>query len=253
MTLRTVPLLAAILLGRVGPVAGQPPTPPSFEVASVKRNTTSDPGRQGALFREHINTTQGSVTLRNVTLKSCIKWAYDLQDQQIEGPGWLMDDRFDILAKSSGPASAEDLQFMLRALLAERFKLIARTERRTVSAIALLTGKDQPKLHQSDAGGLGALTAARGRIVAERTSMAQLAAALSDPLRLAVVDMTGLNGRYDFTLDFTSFAPQPGETPDETAITIAVVQRQLGLKLERRKMPLDILVVDSATRAPEEN
>ena len=65
--------------------------------------------------------------------------------------------------------------------------------------------------------------------------------------------MTGVNGRYDFALDFTSFAPQPGETPDETEATIVVVQQQLGLRLERRKVPLDILVVDSAARDPDEN
>jgi uncharacterized protein (TIGR03435 family) len=142
---------------------------------------------------------------------------------------------------------------MLKALLAERFKLIAHTEVRTMPAFVLVTGRNKPKLHQPEGRGPGTLRADRGRIVAERTSMAELAAALSDPLRSPVVDSTGLKGRYDFVLDFSSFAPEPGETPDETAATIAVVQQQLGLKLERHKVPLDVLVVDSATRVPEEN
>jgi uncharacterized protein (TIGR03435 family) len=83
--------------------------------------------------------------------------------------------------------------------------------------------------------------------------MAELAAALSDPLRSAVVDATGLTGRYDFTLDFSSFVPEAGQTPDEMTATISVVQQQLGLKLESRKLPTQILVVDHADKMPVEN
>ena len=80
-----IPLLAAVLFGLLALLAQRPITL-SFEVASVKQNLTTDSGRQGALFREHINTTEGTVTLRNVTLKTCLKWAYDIEDPQISGP-----------------------------------------------------------------------------------------------------------------------------------------------------------------------
>src|SRR3954470_13206690 len=121
---RTLAVLGSVLLGAVELLSGQPPTAPTFEVASVKRNNTSEPGRQGALFRENINTTQGSVTLRNVTLNSCIKFAYGLQDPQISGPDWITSERYDIVAKSSVPTSEGQLRLMLKALLAERFKLV---------------------------------------------------------------------------------------------------------------------------------
>jgi len=101
--------LASVLLGVVV-LSGQEPTAPTFEVASVKRNNTSELGRQGALFRENINTTKGTDTLRNVTLNSCIKWAYGLQDPQISGPDWIAAERYDIVAKSSGPTSEGQLR-----------------------------------------------------------------------------------------------------------------------------------------------
>ena len=132
--------LASILLGVVV-LSGQEPTAPTFEVASVKRNNTSELGRQGALFRENINTTKGTDTLRNVTLNSCIKWAYGLQDPQISGPDWITAERYDIVAKSSGPTSEGELRLMLRTLLADRFKLIVHSEIRSLSVIALTVGK----------------------------------------------------------------------------------------------------------------
>jgi uncharacterized protein (TIGR03435 family) len=234
-------------------LSGQQSTAPTFEVASVKRNNSSEPGRQGALFRENINTTQGGVTLRNVVLKSCIKFAYGLQDPQISGPDWITIERYDIAAKSSGPTSEEQLRLMLKALLAERFKLVVHSETRSLSVIALAVGKDKPKLHESETGGAGAIRLSRGRIVAQSTSMAELAAALSDPLRSVVVDATGLTGRYDFTLDFSSFVPEAGQPPDEMTATISIVQQQLGLKLESRKLPTRMLVVDRADKIPIEN
>ena len=250
---RTLAVLGSVLFGVVELLSGQPPTAPTFEVASVKRNNTSEPGRQGALFRENINTTQGNVALRNVTLKSCIKWAYGLQDSQVAGPDWITVERYDIVAKSSGPASEEQLRVMLKALLAERFKLVVHRETRSLSVIVLALGKHTPKLQESESGGAGTLRPGRGRIVARNTSMGELAAALSDPLRSPVVDATGLTGRYDFILDYSSFVPEPGQTPDELTTTIAVVEQQLGLKLQSRKLPTEIVVVDRADKMPEEN
>jgi len=240
-----------VLLGLLA--LGLLPAQPAFEAASVKRNTTPDPGRQGALFRDHIAATEGRVTLRNVTLQSCIKWAYGLQDPQIAGPDWIRSERYDVVAKASGPATEEQLRAMLKSLLAERFRLAAHMETRTLSAVELAAGKQAPRLRESDAPGAGAIRAAGGRIVAERATMAELAAALSDPLRAPVVDRTGLPGRYDFTLDFTSFVPEPGQTVDELSATVAVVRRQLGLELRPRKLPVPVLVVDRAEKSPAEN
>src|SRR3954451_14035691 len=142
MTAKTVAMSVGILVSLVQVLSGQQPTAPTFEVASIKRNNTTEPGRQGALFRENINTTQGSVALRNVTLNSCIKWAYGLQDPQISGPDWITVEHYDIVAKSGGPTSQGQLQLMLRTLLADRFKLVVHSEIRRVSVIALTVGKN---------------------------------------------------------------------------------------------------------------
>jgi uncharacterized protein (TIGR03435 family) len=234
-------------------LSGQQSAAPAFEVASVKRNNTSEPGRQGALFRENINTTEGSVTLRNVTLKSCIKWAYGLQDPQISGPDWIAVERYDIVAKSVRPTSEGQLRLMLKTLLADRFNLVVHSEIKSLSVVALALGKNRPKLHESETNGPGVLRASGGRIVAQNTSMAELAAVLSDPLRAPVLDVTGLTSRYDFSLDFSSFVPEAGQTPDEMTATVTVVQQQLGLKLEARKLPTEILVLDHADKVPIEN
>jgi uncharacterized protein (TIGR03435 family) len=250
---KSTAILTGLLVTFLPQAAPQSPAFPSFEVASVKQNDTPDPGRQGALFRDQVDTSTGRVVLRNVTLKTCIKWAYALQDPQIGGSGWLSTQRYDIQAKSIGPSSEDQLRLMLRTLLAERFKLVAHTETRAMSAAVLTVGRKPPKLTQSDDEGPGSLRSAGGRIVAERITMAELAAALADPLRMPVVDSTGLPHRYNFTLDFTAFTPQDGQTPDEMTTTIAVVRQQLGLDLDSRKVPVEFLVVDSANRIPTEN
>jgi uncharacterized protein (TIGR03435 family) len=80
---------------------------------------------------------------------------------------------------------------------------------------------------------------------------------LGDPLRAPVVDMTGLKGRFDFTIDITDYvrAPrQPGDPePDPVSILQNALPKQLGLKLEARKMPVEMLIIDHMEKAPVEN
>src|SRR5215475_9514928 len=83
---------------------------PAFEVASVR------PGQPG---REAIDHVPGSLTMRNVRLTAAIAWAYDAQDYQVSGPGWLTDTRFDITAKAGSPAPPAELRKMLQTLLAD--------------------------------------------------------------------------------------------------------------------------------------
>jgi uncharacterized protein (TIGR03435 family) len=93
----------------------------------------------------------------------------------------------------------------------------------------------------------------RGKIVAERMTMAQLADTLSRQLKQPVSDMTGLAGVFSFTLTYT---PDSGEEKPagETGPSVySALQEQLGLRLEARKIPVDIVVVDHVERTPTEN
>jgi uncharacterized protein (TIGR03435 family) len=86
--------------------------------------------------------------------------------------------------------------------------------------------------------------------------MSRLCDILSGVLKALVVDMTGLDGHYDFKLDMRPYItpPQPGDPPlDLAGIAIAAVQSELGLKLESHKSNLEMLVVDHAEKAPTEN
>ncbi len=217
-----------------------------FEVASVRPNRSDEGGRQGGLFREHIHASEGRVTLRNVSLQACIKWAYGVQDPQVVGPDWLKTERYDIAAKASGPATEDELREMLRVLLVERFGLRVRRDTRRMSA-ASLTVSGETKLTASE-GAAGTIRAERGKIFASRTTMGELAGLLSDPLRMPVVDETGLAGRYDFVLDFTGYNAGDGEMAATTGAL-----RAIGLKVEARKSEIDVIVVEHAEKVPLEN
>jgi uncharacterized protein (TIGR03435 family) len=97
-------------------------------------------------------------------------------------------------------------------------------------------------------------------VVAERTSMVELAAAPSRPLgappivAVPVIDMTGLAGRYDFQLDAKPYLTviEKGN-PDNVYALRQALQDQLGLKTQWRKMPVEVLVIDHVVKNPIEN
>ena len=262
-TVAKVSLIALV----AGAAFGQAAPAPAFEVASVK--TSQDAGGRGdgggrgiqqilgLSGRGNVSTSPGSLTMRGVSLKFCIGWAYDVKDYQISGPSWLSDGRFDIVAKAGGPAPEDHLRLMLQALLAERFKLALHSQSKELPAYALTVAKSGLKIHESAGDGPPAIRRNGLGMTAERISTAQFADILSSALRVPVVDVTGLKGRYDATVDFTPYIPldsKPGDPPpDLVDIAIIAVQDLLGLKLEARKEPLKTLVIDHAERAPTEN
>src|SRR4029077_7809903 len=123
----------------------------------------------------------------------------------ISGPGWLSSTKFDIMAKTSTPTSEDQLRIMLQALLAERFSLVFHREKREAETYLLLLGKGGPKFHDSKNQGISTMTPGRFGFTAQRTSTSQLAEYLAIPLRSPVFDLTGLTGRYDFTVDLTVY------------------------------------------------
>ena len=102
--------LALILLA--APAAcGQSADAPTFDVASVK---ASQPGADGGLRgRGNTQVSPGSVTMRNVSLKTAIRWAWHVSEFQVSGPDWLDSQRYEIAGKAAGPATEEDLRLMM--------------------------------------------------------------------------------------------------------------------------------------------
>jgi uncharacterized protein (TIGR03435 family) len=212
----------------------------AFDVASVK---PSAPGSSGG----GITPAPDGLTARNVTLLFCIRIAYDVQDYQISGPDWLTTEQYDIAAKTDTQVNQDQLRLMLRALLAERFKLALHREEKTRSAYELVVGANGPKLTEAKVDEKGGVTASIGHLAFTAAPMSALVRRLSQQLHEPVSDLTGLKGIYDFTLDWEQNDTVPGPS------LFTAVQEQLGLKLEAKKVSIEALIVDHADRAPAAN
>jgi uncharacterized protein (TIGR03435 family) len=175
---------------------------------------------------------------------------------QISGPDWITQTRYRIAARTAERAAVKDIRGMLQALLAERFKLAVHRENRDLAVYALVVAKGGPKLKESQGDGESATTNAKrlgtgGSSV--RTSMAQLADLLDGGIGPEpIVDGTGLKGRYDFSLDLSRYITG-NERVDWFAVLSEGLRQQLGLNLERRKVSMEVLVVDRAEKTPVEN
>jgi uncharacterized protein (TIGR03435 family) len=223
-----------------------------FEVASIKPSRAGSLDREGNR-REQVDTSPNSLTMGNVSLKSCVRWAYGVQASQVTGPVWLETERFDIAAKAAGPVSEEQLRLMLRSLLADRFKLTLHRDSKVMSSYELTLAKNGPKLQKSEAEGKSSHRGNGMKETFEKTSMPELAEQLAAIVRSPVTDRTGLRDRFEFAMDFSGFFV-PGATLDDLpAYVNGAIQAQLGLKLESRKAPVEILVIDHAERVPSEN
>jgi len=223
---------------------------PSFDVASIKPSQTGN---------QAIQTSPGTLTMRNVTLISCLTWAYGVQRYQIvnttPGLGWAASDRYDILAKADTPASDDQLKLMLQTLLADRFHLALRKDTKPINIFTLVPAKSGPKFHESVGDGKTELKPLPAGVAARFATMEDLANLLAGRVEAPVVDQTGLKGRYDFTIDVSSLIgdpTKPGPVQDMGAVLVTAVQEQLGLRLESKKAPVEVLVVEAAAKPSED-
>jgi uncharacterized protein (TIGR03435 family) len=227
--------------------------PPAFEVASVRlaaveRSTGPD-------FR----TSPDSLTIVNLSLRNCIQIAYEMQETQLSGPGWLDDVRLDIAAKAAGPVEAKQLRLMLRTLLAERLGLKVHIERKEIPVYALTLAKGGPKFSESTTEGPPVFRPDKGAQNGQHIAMSDLAMFLSKLAGRPVIDATELKGRYDIRIDLTPYeAPattdgSPQDASDIWNAFLTAVQGPLGLKIEARKDQVDVLVVDRAEKTPTKN
>jgi uncharacterized protein (TIGR03435 family) len=249
MAIRTGLLLLTAVLGIATVCLAQHALRPEFQVASVKLDPPLQPGER---YSANLGTARnGTVTLSNATLSDCIKFAYELSsDSQIFGPDWIKsrEVRFDIVGKTDPRTDRDELLLMLQSLLADRLKLGVHEERRPLQFYALVQDPRGTKLATSnpDQNSSVATINSRGRIVNSRLLMSGLATLLSRFEREIVIDMTGLEGPFDVRLEW--------DADNVTGPSLfTALQEQLGLKLESRKGPMDVLVVDYAERTPDEN
>jgi bla regulator protein blaR1 len=253
-----------------------PDGPAAFDVASVKPNVSGD-------LRVTLQAMPGGRFIAtNAPLRTLIREAYALQGSQLSGgPGWLDSDRFDVVAKSERNPTPLQMRVMLRALLAERFRLNVHTDTRELPLYALVlartdgklgphlrpTGTDcsqapewlgtgPPPLGGPDApcrsAGPGSGAAMRFRGI----TLDAFAMFLATPVRRPVIDRTGLSGDFDIELDMTAELgppPPPPGLPDAVDRSSApsiftTLQEQLGLRLDARREPVDVLVIDRVER-----
>ncbi len=237
--MRTIGLL--LLLASLAPSQ----TGDRFEVAAIHPNLSGQSGTR-------IDMPEGGrLKITNYSLKTLIRRAWNMQnDQIIGGPGWLDTERFDIEASTGRPEKIDfpQLKTLLQALLADRFHLKTHTETRDLTCYSLLVESGGPKLREHT-GNPGTsvndnLGSERSQMTADNVSMLLFADYLGDRLDRVVVDKTGLQGGFNFKLEW---APQEAVNPTGASI-FGALREQLGLRLESQKNPVQVLVVDSAER-----
>lgn len=228
---------------------------PSFEAATIKP-VNSEPGAffstAGTMFRVH-----------NHSLADMISFVYGIQARQILGaPAWVELEKYDVEAKfpPEGLPSAAQVKSMMGKFLADRFQLSFHHDKKELSVYALLLGKDGHKLTKSTgdpAGGPSLFFRGLGQLPARNATMADLASLMQRAvLDRPVIDQTGLQGRWDFSLDWTpdefQFAgvPRPptpaggSNAPD----LFTAFQQQLGLRLESTKAMAEVLAIDKVAK-----
>ena len=231
------------LFGQNGPAA--PPPPLEFEVASVKPAKVSPDG-----FTMSENLDPALVRLNNMSMQNCILRAFGINSYQLSGPDWMWSEYYDIVAKMPAGASKKRFPAMLQKLLEQRFQLKFHREPRVLPAYALLVSSGGLKIHPSENKQGAGTQVQAGHIEAHETSLAYLAASLYGWVDRPVLDETGVPGAFDFTLDWA--VDEEHETAGLPSIRVAL-EEKLGLKLEPRKLPVEMLVIDHIEKKPSEN
>ncbi len=225
---------------------------PAFDVVSIKPSDRvhTVPYRLGP----DTVSTEG-------TLKHLIIMAYGVEYAQVEGGlPWAQSQFYNVQAKAAGPASGAQLRIMLQTLLVDRFHLVLRHDTRMMSGYALIPDKNGPKLpapkKDTPPGSNGVLQMGGGEIWARGATFDQFAHGLWLELQMPVVNQTHIEGNYDFKIRFEEGNRELSDDSRPTAAgaggSIFTAVRELGLRLEARKLPVEILVIEKA-EPPAEN
>jgi bla regulator protein blaR1 len=265
----TVAAMSAPFL--IGVIRAQtlPPAPAyGYEVVSIHR---SDPAAIGAQLGRG---PQNGWRSQNTPVMMLLTVAYDIADYQVIGaPAWVNSDRYDVTFTPDKPqapagrgAAEKDRQTYLtgnrqrlQAVLRDRFGLVLRVETRELPIYVLRQAKSGSRLSPHAEGTPGLIQIHAGSIAGADATIDILAKMLSGEFRCPVRDETGLTGNYDFKLDWT---PDPDASPDAApaglsspaigASIFTAVTEQLGLRLEPKRGPVQVYVVEKIER-PAEN
>jgi uncharacterized protein (TIGR03435 family) len=242
---------------------------PVFEAASIKMSRPT-----GGSGHSNENSDPGMLH-GSMTLKSYIMAAYSVKTYQVTGgPKWIDDSTYDIVAKleiaelpklsadltprQRATAEVERLHTALQGLLADRFQLKLHHESKEMPAYALTVVKSGFKLKEaSETAGCGSNSNGNGTSInftATCVDMTRFANYLARVTKQPVSDETHLEGSYSFSFEYIPDDLKATASTDQPALPslFTVLQQKLGLKLEQKKVPTDIIVVDSAER-PSEN
>jgi len=191
--------------------------------------------------------------LQNWSLRRIVLKAYEIKDYALTAPDWLASLTFDINAKTTGPVTETGLDQMLKTLLIERFHLKAHTIVQDKQAYLLLTAKNgfKPKPVKDGSPAIDDCDLSRypekTSLSCRHASLGYLAEVLSAQLNSIVVDRSEVKATYAFTLEWS---PNPGGVAPSI---FTALQEQLGLRLDRRKVPVSILVVENIGKTPAGN
>jgi uncharacterized protein (TIGR03435 family) len=225
-----------------------------FEVVSIKPNGTGSNS-------SHTRSDQGRLAALNVPLRQIIVQAYGVKDYQVEGPDWLAAARFDIAAKFPEALPKDPVKYnaalrtMMQQMLRDRFKLTLHSTQKSFAVYGLVVAKNGIRFKEAVVTDSHDSNSDNNHYTGKAVSMDTFANFLSRRQDLPVIDMTGLKGYYDLTLDWIPEPKQPNADPPPAAgaYLTEAIQDQLGLRLENRKAPIEVLIVDHIEKLPTEN
>jgi uncharacterized protein (TIGR03435 family) len=276
--------------GRPEPQPAAPTkTPLTFDAASVR---PFDPARAagrsggGSPQIDELGRVDPGRVHYIQPLRGFLRDAYAVKDYQVVGPGWLSSELFTLDATMSPDTTTDQLRVMFQNLLVERFKLVIHRESKELPMHTLVVAKNGPKLtttpssatkERGDSGldrdGFPLMPPeyhgttlfvihGRARLRGQQATMQDLANELVRLFRAPVAEATQLKEPYDFTLTFSpeglngprgELIPAPPPDAGPLADLFTALQSELGLKLESKKGPVDVIVVDRVEKTPTGN
>jgi uncharacterized protein (TIGR03435 family) len=210
-----------------------------FQVATIKPSAPDTP--KVMQIRGNRFATEGA------TVVDLLVYAYNVHPSQIVGgPDWLSTARFDLVAdpETEKRPSSDEMKAMVGRLVADRFHLVLKHEKRVLPAYAIVRISKEIRFTRNDSDPQGIPAGGNGTLANFAAFLQRFAAT---EVNRPVVDQTGISGHFDFDLHYTPAAatePEPGSPPG----LFTAIQEQLGLKLEPVRAAVDVLQVESVSQ-----